>query len=128
MFYNKNMNDISTILIKLKNSKFRNSFHLKQKDVEYISEKGIEKLKSHTYDFVNKCLKDSSTFKDGKQTPMRGHPVFVAQHATATCCRECLHKWHHIEKTHILNDNEIGYIVNVIMAWIEEEIHTSENE
>ncbi len=24
---------------------------------------------------------------DGKQTPFRGHPVFTAQHATATCCR-----------------------------------------
>lgn len=35
---------------------------------------------------------------DGKQTPMRGHPVFIAQHATATCCRECLKKWHNIKK------------------------------
>ncbi len=25
---------------------------------------------------------------------MKGHPVFVAQHATATCCRECIRKWH----------------------------------
>lgn len=122
------MDEINTILIKLKNSKFRNSFHLKQKDFEYILAKGIEKIKSHTFDFVSKHLADISTFRDGKQTPMRGHPVFIAQHATATCCRECLYKWHNIEKTHILNENEIEYIVNVIMAWIEEEIHTNENE
>ena len=34
---------------------------------------------------------------DGKQTPTKGHPVFVAQHATATCCRECIRKWHKIQ-------------------------------
>lgn len=116
------MDKISSILNKLSNSKFRNSFHLKQKEFEYISEKGIEKIKSHAFDFVNKHLKDISTFKDGKQTPMRGHPVFIAQHATATCCRECLSKWHHIEKTHILHEEEIEYVVNVIMSWIKKEI------
>ncbi len=110
------------ILNKLSNSKFRNSFHLKKKKFDYIAEKGIEKIKSHACDFVNKHLKDISTFQDGKQTPMRGHPVFIAQHATATCCRECLYKWHHIEKTHILSEEEIEYIVNIIMSWIKNEI------
>lgn len=118
------MEKILTVLIKLKNSKFRNSFYLKQQELDYISENGIEKIKSHAYDFVNSRLKDTSTFKDGKQTPMKGHPVFIAQHATATCCRECLQKWHHIEKTHLLYESEINYIVSVIMAWIKDEIIT----
>lgn len=118
------MDKISTILNKLQNSKFRGSFHLRQKDIDYVYEKGIEKIESHAYDFVNKHLKDISTFRDGKQTPMRGHPVFIAQHATATCCRECLQKWHHIEKTHLLHESEIDYIVSVIMAWIKDEIIT----
>lgn len=120
------MNKIFTILTKLKKSKFRNSFHLKEKDFDYISLKGIDTIVLHSYDFVNKKLKDITTFKDGKQTPTRGHPVFIAQHATATCCRECLYKWHHIEKTHILNEYEIKYIVNVIMFWIENEIINKE--
>ena len=120
------MDKISTILIKLNNSKFRSSFHLKQKEFDYISDKGIEKIKSHAFDFVNNHLKDISTFKDGKQTPMRGHPVFVAQHATATCCRECLSKWHHIEKTHVLCEDEIEYIINIIMLWINNEIVNKE--
>lgn len=118
------MDKLTNILIKLRTSNFRNSFHLRQKEFEYISEKGIDKIKSHTYDFVNSRLKNISTFKDGKQTPMRGHPAFIAQHATATCCRECLQKWHHIEKTHLLQENEINYIVSVIMAWIKDEIIT----
>lgn len=118
-----NMNHIEQILYKLSNSKFRNSFHLKAKDFEYIDKKGIDTIKSHAYDFVTKHLKDISTFNDGKQTPMKGHPVFIAQHATATCCRGCLNKWHFIEKTHILTENECDYIVEVIMGWIKNEIN-----
>lgn len=55
-----------SILIKLKNSKFRNFFYFKQQEFDYISEKRIEKIKSHAYDIINKHLKDISTFKDGK--------------------------------------------------------------
>jgi exodeoxyribonuclease V alpha subunit len=55
---------------------------------------------------------------DGKQTPMRGHPVFIAQHATATCCRGCIQKWHGIKKGKALSDMEIQFLVEVIMRWI----------
>ena len=101
----------------LSKSKFRSSFKLKENDKKYISEKGIEKIKEHAYDFVLKRLSSSYIPNDGKQTPMRGHPVFVAQHATATCCRSCLYKWHHIEKNRELTKEEIEYIVNLIMEW-----------
>lgn len=104
--------------MKLQNSQFRSSFKLKEKDIGYIREKGIEKIESHCKDFVRMRLADVSHVKDGKQTPMRGHPVFIAQHATATCCRECLYKWHKIKKEHILTDKEQEYVVNVIMEWI----------
>lgn len=113
---------IEDILNKLNSSKFRSSFHLKSGDVNYIKEKGLSKIESHALDFINKRLKDVSKVNDGKQTPMKGHPVFIAQHATATCCRGCLEKWHKIEKTHILNEKEVLYIKNVIMKWIEREL------
>lgn len=113
---------IEDILNKLNSSKFRSSFHLKSGDVNYIKEKSLSKIGSHTLDFINKRLKDVSKVNDGKQTPIKGHPVFIAQHATATCCRGCLEKWHKIEKTHILNEKEVLYIKNVIMKWIEREL------
>ena len=53
---------------------------------------------------------------------MRGHPVFIAQHATATCCRGCIQKWHGIEKGRALNDAEIVYVVGLIMEWIERQM------
>ena len=85
---------------------------------EKVYEKGLDIIKSHAYDFINKRLAPSEILNDGKQTPMRGHPVFVAQHATATCCRGCLYKWHNIEKNKTLSSKEIDYIVNIIMMWI----------
>lgn len=113
---------MNNIFERLVLSKFRNSFHLKQKDFDYIDLKGLETIKSHAYDFVRTRLSDTSKIPDGKQTPTKGHPVFIAQHATATCCRECLFKWHKIPKNRLLSDSEINYVVNIIMSWIENEV------
>lgn len=114
--------NIDKILVKLTTSKFRSSFHLKEKDLIYIEQKGLQKIESHAYDFINKRLRDITNINDGKQTPMKGHPVFSAQHATATCCRGCLEKWHHINKNKRMDKNDIDYVVNVIMFWIENEM------
>ena len=113
------MNDI---LNKLSLSRFRSSFHLKDKDIYYIKEKGLDVIKTHAYDFITKRLKPKYIENDGKQTPMKGHPVFIAQHATATCCRTCLYKWHKIPQNKELNQKEIDYIVNIIMLWIKKEV------
>ncbi len=110
------------ILLRLSKSKFRSSFHLKEKDIEYIKRKGLDEIRKHAYDFISKRLAPKVILNDGKQTPMKGHPVFIGEHATATCCRECLYKWHRIAKDKELSQEEIDYIVNVIMLWIENEL------
>lgn len=117
------MNDI---LNKLSKSKFRSSFHLKDKDMQYINEKGIDNIWEHAYDFITKRLAPAVILNDGKQTPMKGHPVFIAQHATATCCRSCLYKWHKIKPGVELSKKEIDYVVGLIMAWINKEIQNNE--
>lgn len=106
------------ILYRLSKSKFRDSFHLRKYMIPYIEDKGMDKIKEHAYDFINKRIKPSVIENDGKQTPTKGHPVFIAQHATATCCRGCLEKWHKIEKGRELTNTEVDYIVNLIMEWI----------
>ena len=107
---------------RLSQSKFRSSFSLKANDRSYVSDKGIDKVREHACDFIRKRLAQADIPNDGKQTPMRGHSVFVAQHATATCCRGCLEKWHHISKGRELTETEQEYIVNVIMEWISREM------
>ncbi len=117
------MDDIQNIIEKLNKSKFRSSFHLKDKDFEYINKKGFDTIRQHAYDFIIKRLSPAVIMNDGKQTPMRGHPVFIAQHATATCCRECLYKWHKIPQNIQLNESQVDYIVNIIMFWIKKELN-----
>ncbi len=109
------------IFVKLAKSKFRSSFKLSEKDLDYIANKGLLKIEEHAYDFVRKRLAPKVILNDGKQTPMKGHPVFVSQHATACCCRSCLYKWHRIPMNKELNEEEIEYIVKIIMAWIKKE-------
>ncbi len=117
------MQSIDEALDKLSKSKFRSSFHLSEKDKAYIEEKGIETIRLHATDFITSRLAPQYIANDGKQTPMKGHPVFIAQHATACCCRGCLYKWYKVKPGKELNDIQIEKIVNLIMAWIEREIN-----
>ena len=116
------MIDYDIVLEKLSKSKFRNSFHLRKYMVDYINEKGMDEIRKHAYDFINKRLAPAIIPNDGKQTPMKGHPVFIAQHACACCCRSCLEKWHHIPKGKNLTEKEINYIVNLLMMWITKQL------
>jgi len=113
---------IEILFNNLAKSTFRSKFHLKTKEVEYAKQKGRGEIEKHTYDFINKRLAPENIPNDGKQTPMRGHPTFIAQHATATCCRGCLYKWHKIPKGKDLTNEQIDYIVKVIMTWIDKEM------
>ena len=105
-------------LTSLRKSKFRSKFRLTQKDRDYIAAKGLETIKAHAFQFINSRVAPDFPKNDGKQTPMRGHPVFIAQHATATCCRGCIQKWHGIEKGRALDDVEVDFVVALIMGWI----------
>jgi hypothetical protein len=109
-------------LAALAKSKFRSKFKLTPKDRDYIAAKGLETIKAHALQFVNSRIAPDFPKNDGKQTPMRGHPVFIAQHATATCCRGCTQKWHGIPKARALNAKEIDFIVSLIMAWIKQQL------
>lgn len=103
---------------RLAQSKFRSRFHLTEKDLQYIREKGLDTVRGHAEDFIRQRLAPAMIENDGRQTPMRGHPVFIAQHATATCCRGCLSKWHDIPPERELTAQEQRYAVSVIMEWI----------
>lgn len=88
------------------------------KERQYCLDKGPEIIDRHAADFIRQRLAPAAPINDGKQTPMRGHPVFIAQHATATCCRGCLEKWHAIPHGRALSEPEQDYIVQVIHRWL----------
>ena len=114
------------ILLKLQKSKFRSNFKLSQFDKYYVKNQGSRIIRKHAQDFFTQRLKVKLK-NDGRQTPWKGHPVFLAQHATATCCRKCLEKWHNIPKNKILNDTEIKYCCDIVMKWIKIENEKQQN-
>ena len=113
------MQTIEEALNKLEKSKFRSSFHLTKKEKAYLEEKGTDVMRSHAKDFVRQKLAPAEPLNDGKQTPMHGHPIFKAMHATGCCCRGCLNKWYKVPLHQELNEVQQEKIVNLLLAWID---------
>jgi len=112
------MRDMDELFVTLGRSKFRSQFQLSGKEATYLKQKGIETILEHACDFITKRLAPANPTNDGRQTPMRNHPVFIAQHATGTCCRKCLEKWHRIPKGQPLSEEQINYILQVLNRWL----------
>lgn len=112
------MRNLDDIFPALGRSAFRARFRLGAADAAYLAKKGLPVVVGHARDFVAKRLAPAEPPNDGKQTPWRGHPVFVAQHATATCCRGCLEKWHGIAAGHALSAAEQDHVVAAIERWL----------
>ncbi|OHB67553.1 MAG: DUF4186 domain-containing protein [Planctomycetes bacterium RBG_13_62_9] len=112
------MRDLDELFETLRQSAFRSRFRLGGREAAYLSEKGLNVVLEHAREFVRKRLAPAEPANDGRQTPMRNHPVFIAQHATGTCCRGCMEKWHRIPKGQPLSDREVEYVVAVIERWL----------
>ena len=112
------MRPVDALFEALGRSGFRSRFRLGAREAAYLRQRGTETVLQHARQFVEDRLAAAEPANDGRQTPMRNHPVFIAQHATATCCRGCLAKWHGVAKGRPLTADEIDYIVRVIERWL----------
>jgi hypothetical protein len=106
----------------LARSRFRSRFRLAGKDREYLDRQGLAAILEHGAEFIVQRLAPARPKNDGRQTPWRGHPVFVAQHATATCCRSCLARWHGIAAGAELTAEERRYVLAVIEVWLRRQV------
>jgi hypothetical protein len=113
------MSDLDEIFVQLASSAFRQRFKLATRAREYMRPRGKETILAHARDFVAQRLAPAHPANDGKQTPFRGHPVFLAQHATATCCRGCLAKWHGIPAGRVLTVDEQEHVVSAVERWLD---------
>lgn len=114
--------DFSEVFARLAKSDFRRRFRLNVENIDYVKNKGLSLVAIHAADIIRKRLAPAVIPNDGKQTPMRGHPVFIAQHATGCCCRGCLYRWHKIPAGRELTDDEQEYIVALILTWIKKQL------
>ena len=116
------MRDLDDVFERLRRSAFRQRFRLRGPERDYLAAKGMDVVLDHGRGFIARRLAPASPANDGKQTPMRNHPIFVAQHATATCCRGCLEKWHAIAKGRELSVEETEYVLAVLKRWLSAQI------
>ncbi len=107
-------------LLQLQRSEFRRSFHLTPVERRILEQHGYDAMRQFASDIIQKRL--TAPFNDGRQTPKTGHPVFIAQHATATCCRKCLQKWHQIPQHRELTEEEQIYITLLLLRWIKKDV------
>jgi hypothetical protein len=114
------MRDLDDLFAGLAKSSFRSRFRLGTKERAYLAERTLAMILEHGRQFVRDRLAPAEPKNDGRQTPMRGHPIFIAQHATATCCRGCLEKWHRIARGRELTEDEIEYVIAVLTRWLEQ--------
>jgi len=115
------MRNLDPLFAALARSPFRMRFRLGPSEQAYLADKGLPTILDHAAAFVAQRLAPADPVRDGKQTPMRGHPAFIAQHATATCCRGCLAKWHRIPAGQALRPEEQAYVVATIERWLVEQ-------
>jgi hypothetical protein len=112
------MRDLDTVFNALAHSNFRMRFRLGTRERAYLRDQGLTEVVNHAHELIARRLAPAVLPNDGRQTPFRGHPVFVAQHATATCCRGCLAKWHGIQAGTTLSEEERQHVVDAIERWL----------
>ena len=117
-YFAMHMRTLDAIFARLAGSTFRRRFRLGRTERAYLAQKGLTEVLAHAETFVAQRLAPAEPRNDGKQTPYRGHPVFIAQHATACCCRSCLEKWHGIRRGHLLTEDERAHVVAAIERWL----------
>lgn len=116
------MAELDALIDEIGRQRFRARFHLRGRDRATAILRGPSAIRAHAGELIAQRLAPAFPRNDGKQTPYRGHPVFVAQHATATCCRSCLAKNHGIAPGVDLTAQQREYVVDVICRWIEREL------
>ena len=119
------MRELPDLFVALAKSTFRQRFRLGTREHGYLAEKGLKVVAAHARDLIQERLAPADPKNDGRQTPMHGHPIFIAQHATATCCRSCLAKWHGIPTGTLLSGEEIDHVIRVLLYWLEQQVSSA---
>lgn len=117
------MNELDDVFARLAKSAFRRKFKLQGRELAYLEMWGVSHVMKQAADLIRTRLAPAEPKNDGRQTPWRNHPVFVAQHATATCCRGCLEKTHGIAKGHELDAEERKHVLDTIERWLRAQLN-----
>ena len=115
------MRPLDDVFQRLSRSTFRQRIALEGGDRAYLRSRGLDVVLQHAAGFVATRLAPAEPRNDGRQTPWRGHPAFVAQHATACCCRGCLATWHGIPAGRALDAAEQAHVLAALERWLRQQ-------
>ncbi|HEX7808078.1 MAG TPA: DUF4186 domain-containing protein [Thermoanaerobaculia bacterium] len=113
------MIDLDEAFRRLATSSFRRKFKLQGRELAYLEMWGLPHVMKQADEIVRTRVAPAQPRNDGRQTPWRNHPVFIAQHATATCCRGCLARVPEIPKGHELTPDEMRHVLGAIERWLD---------
>ena len=116
------MISVDEAFARLERSSFRRKFRLQGRELAYLQMWGLPHVMKQAAEILRARVAPASIPNDGRQTPWRNHPVFVAQHATATCCRGCLAKWHDIPRGAALTDEQQAHVIATLERWLRAEL------
>ena len=112
------MIDLDEAFRRIAASSFRRKFRLQGRELAYLQTWGLPHVMRQAEEILRTRVAPELPKNDGRQTPWRNHPVFVAQHATGTCCRGCIEKTYGIAKGHALTDDELRHVLAAIERWL----------
>jgi hypothetical protein len=116
------MIDVDKAFARLSRSSFRRKFRLAGRELAYLQTWGLPHVMKQAGEILDRRVAMADPPNDGKQTPWRNHPVFVAQHATATCCRGCIEKIHEIPRGAALQPAQRAHLLATIERWLLEQL------
>lgn len=112
----------SKLLEKVAESDYRAEIDLGPEDMDYVNSRGFDMMVRHAHDFVERRLGPARPRNEGKQTPLKGHPLFLAQHATGADSRAALSEYHGIAEGKKLSRQQMDYVTDVVLRWLEERL------
>lgn len=91
-----------------------------EKAINYALKKGKIELLKTVEQRIRSSVKAPADAFDGRRTKWEGNPIHYGQHATATCCRKCIERWHDISRDVELTEKQIKYFTHLVVMFLEE--------
>jgi hypothetical protein len=125
--HRQDLTDVTNTFTSLRLELIRHHFWhvlLDDKAVAHARRKGFLKLRLAARSRIKTSVGPANLPFDGRQTPMAGsgNVIHYAQHATASCCRKCIEYWHNIPQKRALTDEEVEYLTELVMLYIEDRL------
>jgi hypothetical protein len=123
----RNLDDVPALQSELKREWIRHYFWTQPLDE---TSKGLllgmtrGDLRAFVREELAKGIAPPRPWGDGRRVPvegpkLEGHPLFYAQHATASCCKKCAYYWWGLPRDQQYSDPQLDFLTSMCMGFFE---------